>query len=278
MKSNRNIERIWNSIGYSWKKSFSITTTLFALGATFSSIAGVTLQNIFALAWWIWLLIIIALYIILVLIIKLVLSTNKTYTIQARKNNIEIKVGDIFKEKGVILIPFNEYYDTTVDDIIISSNSLNGKFLLNCKIDVDELKKIIKESVDPKNLSRKSTDRGDKFPLGRIIKYKQYLLLAFSHFDENNVAHISRIEYEHCLATMWKELRRTYNGEPIVLPLIGSGITSFTDLSEKSNLDLLKCMICTLKFSKEQFQEDIKIVVTEKVWNDLDLVNNIVEL
>ena len=77
---------------------------------------------------------------------------------------------------------------------------------------------------------------------------------------------------------MWKELRRTYSGEMIILPLIGSGITSFTDITEKSNLDLLKCMLCTLKFSNEQFQNDIKIVVTDEVWNDLDLANNIVEL
>ena len=133
-------------------------------------------------------------------------------------------------------------------------------------------------SKDPKNLPRKKTNRGFKFPLGRIIKYKNYLLLSFSHFDDDNVAQITRIEYEQCLITMWKELRRTYNGETIVLPLIGSGITSFTDLTEKSNIDLLKCMICTLKFSKEQFQSDIKIVVKSEVWDDLNLVNNIIEL
>ena len=221
---------------------------------------------------------ILASYLLLVLFIKLILYINKNYAIKARKNNVEIKVGDIFEEKGLILIPFNEYYDVTVDDNIISSTTLHGKFLKNCKIDIDDLKQVIQNSNDPINLSRKKTSRGYKFPLGRIIKYEKYLLLAFSHFNADNVANITRLEYEQCLVTMWQELRRTYNGNPIVLPLIGSGITSFTDLPEKSNLDLLKCMICTLKFSKLQFAEDIKIVVTEKVWNDLDLVNNIVEL
>jgi len=217
-------------------------------------------------------------YLFIATTVRFILLRKKTYNIKAKKNNIEIKVGDIFEENGLVLIPFNEYFDTTVDNVIISENSLNGKFLNNFQIDIPELKKVIIESKDPVKLPRKKTSRGYKFPLGRIVKYKKYLLLAFSHFNEDNVAHITRQEYEQCLTIMWEELRRTYNGEPIVLPLIGSGITSFTDLPEKSNLDLLKCMICTLKFSKEQFKEDIKIIVTEEVWNDLNLVDNIIEL
>lgn len=272
------IQRFWNFIGHGWKKSFSITSYIFAVIATFGGVLDITFKDIYPLSCWMRISIIFSIYIIITFITRLILEKNKTYIINARKNIIEIKKGDIFKEKGLIVIPFNEYFDTTVDDVIISSHSLNGKFLNNYKIDVNELNDFIKKSIDPINLPRTKTSRGDKFPLGRIIKYKTFLLLAFSHFNADNVANITRIEYEQCLITMWQELRRTYNGEPIVLPLIGSGITSFTDLSEKSNIDLLKCMICTLKFSKIQFQEDIKIVVTEKVWNDLDLVNNIIDL
>jgi hypothetical protein len=271
--------KFWNFTSYSWRKSFSIASYIIALLSSVLSIIGVSFQDIRGLDFWIWIIILIFVYMIIALIMRIILSMKKEYIIKVRKNKIEIKVGDIFKEKGLILIPFNEYFDTEVDDNIISKNSLHGKFLTNCKIDTAKFKKDILESNDPKMLQRKETSRGVKFPLGRIIKYKnKYLLLAFSHFDQDNKAYITRIEYEKCLATMWKELRRTYSGEPIILPLIGSGITSFVGLPEKSNWDLLKCMICTLKFSNEQFQNDIKIIVTEDVWNDLDLVNNILEL
>lgn len=272
------IQKIWNFIGHGWKKSFSIASYIFAGIATLGGVLDITFKDIYPLSCWTRILIIFFIYIIITFITRLILEKNKTYIIKARKNIIKIKKGDIFKEKGLIVIPFNEYFDTIVDDVIISRNSLNGKFLNNCKIDVKELNNFIKSSKDPMKLSRTKTSRGYKFPLGRIIKYKKYLLLAFSHFNADNVANITRIEYEQCLVTMWQELRRTYNGESIVLPLIGSGITSFTDLPEKLNIDLLKCMICTLKFSKMQFQEDINIVVTEKVWDDLNLVNNITEL
>ncbi len=278
MKNNNFVIELWNAINYSWKKSFSIATYIIAAISTFMTIVGVSLHNICSLSIIILLIITLFLYLLLTLIIRYLLSKKQVYSIKARKNNVIIKSGDIFNEKGLILIPFNEYYDTKVDDIIISSNSLNGKLLKNFDIDIDDLNEAIMNSKDPKNLPRKKTNRGFKFPLGRIIKYKNYLLLSFSHFDDDNVAQITRIEYEQCLITMWKELRRTYNGETIVLPLIGSGITSFTDLTEKSNIDLLKCMICTLKFSKEQFQSDIKIVVKSEVWDDLNLVNNIIEL
>lgn len=278
MGNKKNSLNIWNLMSHSWKKSFSIATYILAFISTFLSIVGISFQNICRLKLWIWLIIVLFIYILIVITIRIILSRKNFYTIKVRKNKIDIKIGDIFKEKGLILIPFNEYFDTTVDDIVISKNSLHGKLINKCKINTNDLKKFILESKDPKALPRENTPRGDKFPLGRIIKYKKYLLLSFSHFNDDNVANITRIEYEKCLATMWKELRRTYSGEMIILPLIGSGITSFTDITEKSNLDLLKCMLCTLKFSNEQFQNDIKIVVTDEVWNDLDLANNIVEL
>ena len=278
--NSKNKRMKWgNCIDNGWKKAFSIAAYILALISSALSIIGVSFQNIRELSFWIWIIILIFVYFLIALIIRIILSMKKEYIIKVRKNKIKIKVGDIFQEEGLRLIPFNEYFDTTVDDNKISRNTLHGKFLINCKIDIAELKNFILESKDPKSLQRKETDRGVKFPLGRIVKYlNQYLLLAFSHFDQDDVAYITRIEYEKCLATMWKELRRTYNGETIVLPLIGSEITSFTDLTEKSNIDLLKCMICTLKFSKEQFQSDIKIVVKSEVWDDLDLVNNIIEL
>lgn len=43
--------------------------------------------------------------------------------------SVTVKVGDIFLQPGLKAIAFNEYFDTKVDNEIISENSLNGAFL-----------------------------------------------------------------------------------------------------------------------------------------------------
>ncbi|SCN47164.1 hypothetical protein BAZMOX_82608_1 [methanotrophic endosymbiont of Bathymodiolus azoricus (Menez Gwen)] len=45
------------------------------------------------------------------------------------KVKAKIFFGDLFKSNGIIVIPFNECFDTIVDDKIISSKTLHGKFI-----------------------------------------------------------------------------------------------------------------------------------------------------
>lgn len=50
-------------------------------------------------------------------------------TIDVEGSDVAIKVGDIFQQNGLKAIAFNEYFDTKVDNKIISENSLNGIFI-----------------------------------------------------------------------------------------------------------------------------------------------------
>lgn len=62
------------------------------------------------------------------------------YSIQKKKRihikltervKAEIYFGDIFTNNGIVVIPVNEYFDTLVDDNVISINTLHGKFIRN---------------------------------------------------------------------------------------------------------------------------------------------------
>nr|WP_250880794.1 macro domain-containing protein [Escherichia coli] len=44
---------------------------------------------------------------------------------------VTVKAGDLFRQDGFKVIAFNEYFDTQVDDVIISHNSLNGLYIDN---------------------------------------------------------------------------------------------------------------------------------------------------
>ena len=53
----------------------------------------------------------------------------KNINIIIEGSTVEIKTGDIFEQSGFKVIAFNEYFDTQVDDKIISKESLNGIFI-----------------------------------------------------------------------------------------------------------------------------------------------------
>ena len=268
-------------ISRSYKEGFLYSASVFAFIETFLGITGISLKDIFEKITnignnlYLLALITISLYLLLTFIIRCFITKKRNVSFKIRNINFNVKIGDIFKEKGLKVIPFNEHFDTNVDDKIISKNTLHGSFILNYIQNPEDLKSAIDNCEDVQNLNWELINNKKTFPLCRIIKYKDYLLLSFTHFDNNNTGHIAKIEYEKCLTTMWKEIRRLYSGETVILPLLGSGITKFDDINEKCNFDFLKCIICTFKASDETFIKPINIVVTEEVWNDLRLYDRL---
>ena len=76
-------------------------------------------------------LILVGVFIVLSGIIYAVIRSfaHKSYKTSINGKPVEIKTGDLFAEKGWKVIPFNDRYDTQVDDVIIAHNSLNGKMI-----------------------------------------------------------------------------------------------------------------------------------------------------
>lgn len=195
---------------------------------------------------------------------------NKEVILKIRGIKVIIKEGDIFKEPNWKLIPFNEFFDTKVDDVVIARNSLNGIFITNYVNDLNKLQKTIDEYPE-QSILKSNLKGGRKFyPLGTIIPYEDFLLLALTHF-QNNQAFITHNDYEICLRNMWLEICRVYANKPIVLPLLGSGITRFKDCAEKKNSNLLRCMLCTLNSSMVQINQPITIILRREIIDEINL-------
>ena len=265
----------FRKMNYTWQKSISIALAVIASISTVCSVIGFSIRDIHqSLSWWICLIILLIAYVILTVIIRIIIErvNRRPVSLSVNGNQVEIKTGDIFTEKGLKLIPFNEYFDTTVDDVIISKSTLNGMFLTQYINDIDALKKSIENAANEKTeLTAEKANGRLKYPLGRIILYNEYLLLSFSHFNEQNEAHIDVVDYEQCLFRMWNEIRRTYSGRAIVIPLIGSGITTFDGINKKDNVSLLKCILCTLKSSGVQLNNKVTIILTESVQKTINM-------
>ena len=146
--------------------------------------------------------------------------------------------------------------------MIIAHSSLHGKLL-----------KHLRDSGEIEAFEAAIDKDKRKHQLGNVKTYKDYILLVWTHLNKDNEAHIDSLNYENILRKMWTEIGRVYSGKPIVLPIIGDGITRFNRISEKpSSFYLLKCMLCTLRTSNVQINAPIKIVIYNRI-NEINLYN-----
>lgn len=266
-----NLKKIPIALKKSLQYSFAIITGI----NTIAGILGYTLRDINEeLQWWQCGFILLAFFVITSAIIFLILDKfkHKQYNTTINGIPVKIKVGDIFNEVGLKVIPFNERYDVEVDDIIIAHNSLNGKMIDNYVENIEDLKSKIK-LAQTDNSTFKPIIKNEKeiYPLGRIIPYNDFLLLAFSHFNEKNEAYIGIGEYEKLLICMWSEIRRTYAARPIIIPLLGGGLTTIEGISNKNYTEFLKCILCTLRSSNFQPKEGITVVLTKEAIEKIDM-------
>ena len=221
-------------------------------------------------------------YIIFLLITLIVMlyRANKETSKKLRINDtdVEIVFGDIFVQDGIKVIAFNEYFDTQVDNRIISETSLNGQYILHHsdgKQHIDGLiarEKHLEEAVVERNVYRKQGGKQIKYRLGTICPIDDYFIMAFTHFDENDRAYLSLEDYITCLMHMWTELDYLYAGKPINITLFGSGITRF-DNGLISEQELLHLIVHTFEISKIKFgnKSSLKILLDKRIEDKINL-------
>lgn len=182
-------------------------------------------------------------------------------------SNVNIKCGDLFAENGLKTIAFNDYFDTVVDDKIISNKSLNGIFInkyFNGQTEV--LDNFIVEKSDELDIINNQVDRrlGGKnvqFRLSTIFVYDDFILTAFSKFDEHNKATLTMPEYIEFLINFWDRVNRVYAQKTVSVPIFGSGITRIKEHKNISDEDLLKIMLWTFKLSEMKFKHPAKLTI-----------------
>ncbi len=190
---------------------------------------------------------------------------NKT-TLNINNSTMIVKIGDIYGEDGLKVIAFNEYFDTLVDNIIISENTLNGTYI-NSKIDnVSEIdEKIDSNSTLNKRVieinESRSVGKKKRYKLGTIYQNNDYLLTAFTRFDEDNRAYLNMDDYINFLLNFWNEIDIIYAGRSVSIPLLGSGITRFKGYDTISEQELLELLIWSFKVSRTKFTYPSKVSI-----------------
>lgn len=236
----------------------SIVTTIFSFIVIFWDIPSKYKIN-FGIAFCIvFILIYLTLWIHANLLNKIVLKINNS--------SIEIKIGDIFKENDYKVIAFNEYFDTIVDNKLISERTLNGIFI---KDKINNISQFDNKILNDSHLNSRQVEINNnrligkkiKYKLGSIFVYDNYFLTAFSKFDENNRAYLSINDYMNFLLEFWNEVDIFYSGKSVAIPLLGSGITRFKEYNTISEQELLELLIWSFKISKIKFTYPSKVSI-----------------
>lgn len=111
-----------------------------------------------------------------------------------------------------------------------------------------------------------------KYKLGTCVKYHDYILVAFSKFNEDNNAYLNLDDFLGCIVNFWIEVNKLYNEENIVIPLLGSGITRIPFKGFISNQKLLKIILEIFEFSSLSFSSKctITIVISPNLKDDIN--------
>ena len=181
-------------------------------------------------------------------------------------SKVSILTGNLFEQSGLKAIAFNEYFDTQVDDRIISKNSLNGIYINeHSSHSVDELDQIITDYLfEDGELIESGVERSGKskkYRLGTICLVDDYLLVAFSKFDSQNKAVLTMPEYLEFLINFWDSVNRIYSQKTVSVPIFGSGITRIKEHKNISDEELLKIMLWTFRISEMRFKHPAKLTV-----------------
>ncbi|TGA96330.1 hypothetical protein E4665_15815 [Sporolactobacillus shoreae] len=248
-----------------WKNSWAFPGILFGIATTVLTFIDFS-KSFYKL--------IILIALVVISIVYVLINLFKSLLIKKVKlvidgSEIEIKKGDIFSFPRNIykVIAFNEFFDTEVDDKIISRSSLNGQYLnkyyADNKSDLD--KKIaqdprMKFRIVKTNVDRPLGGKNIRYRLGSVYKDMDFFLVAFSKFNEENEAGLKLYEYANCLINFWNEINSLYARQEVVVPLLGSGITRHKDFDATPH-QLLEVMLWTFKISKVKFREPSKVII-----------------
>lgn len=210
--------------------------------------------------------ILISVLLIIYIILWIVANVQNKTRLNINNSTMIIKTGDIFEEDELKVIAFNEYFDTLVDNKIIAENTLNGKYIkenidvvneLDEKIDTDSrLNKFVLEENESRPVGKKK-----KYKLGTIFENNEYLLTAFTRFDDDNRAFLNMDDYINFLLNFWNEIDIIYAGRSISIPLLGSGITRFKGYDTISEQELLELLIWSFKVSRIRFTYPSKVSI-----------------
>lgn len=173
--------------------------------------------------------------ILVVLAIFFVMFTRRpvsriNYKVPKKDYSFEVKISDIFKEHGEIIISSNTTFDTDMSTGLISTGSLQGQLAtLFFNGQTAEIDRQIEESLAREEFNVVDGKPGKKkqYPLGTVARVsahgKNFYFVAMSHINSEGTAYSTSRMLDEALEGLWKNMARKGELGDMVMPLMGTG-------------------------------------------------------
>jgi hypothetical protein len=148
-------------------------------------------------------------------------------------SEIEIKIGDLFEQKGHLVIGLNDIFDTELGEIIKPS-SVQGQFLTQIysndrlKLDAD-----IENALQGYNYPRheeldKKLGKTWRYPIGTTITLgshdNRYFLTAYGYMNNDMTVQSNSDYIWQSLSKIWQEVRLKGHSIDVSIPIIGADL------------------------------------------------------
>lgn len=234
-----------------------------------------------------------ALYKFAIIVASLMLSVivSAIWTLSKKKSvrisidgqtELTVQYGNLWANKGAIVIPVNDYFDTHVGNGIVSERTLHGQFIRDVYGNNEKsLREDIDEAIRQRSLKQIGITprRGEGLPttrydIGSCIRIyhgnKLFILVVTSRFDKNNHAELNSSEYPMLLNGLYRGIFDLNDDNPVFIPLIGSGQAG----TGCTPMKLLSAMVSHALFAdKLTIHNGINIVLNENANVNLGIID-----
>lgn len=194
---------------------------------------------------------------------------------------ITIKFGDLFEERGWKAIGANDFFDSIVDEDLVSSKSLHG-YVLNTywRDNWKDWRRQVDASLRRKQAVRENRSKGNllRYPVGTTVRActdnQKFLFVALGETNPaNNVTSANAEMLIRAVRGMVVEARAACSMEPLVIPLMGSGLAR-VGIKNSVLVDLI--ITAVLEEGRHgRVTGEIKIVLPEDKVHDINLKDHI---
>jgi hypothetical protein len=194
---------------------------------------------------------------------------------------ISIVVGDLFEQDGHVIIGMSDTFDTETP-VIIQRRGIQGQLLTRVygddlpKLDQD-LQKALRGStvVATETIANKPAGKRDRYAVGTVAVLgdvdRHFFCVAYTRMGNNNVAQGSVSDLWQSLCAAWEAVRNNGQGDPVSIPVVGSGLARLS--SQISRPDLVRLILLSfLTASRAQVvTSHLRIVIHPNDAENMDL-------
>lgn len=190
---------------------------------------------------------------------------------------IEIRIADIFSVDSAYVISTNTSFDTTVNERLISSQSLQGAFTEKFYDKTEhldgDLDQALQHEAATGDRPSKVGGKSKLYAIGTVAKVtpkgRTAYLLAISELNEHGVAESSFEAVKTALAALWNFVSSKGGYDALAIPVLGTGHGRINTPRDIVIKEIVRSFVAAC--SERKFASKLTVVISPKDYHDNEL-------